>query len=431
MENEILLKDKFKKNIPILFNEAISLGLINESVISDSDELNINKLKDLLKNDFDSEYKFNVNILKQTNNNLLILEEESNKLYIQLLEKSKFIKELQKTIDIIQNTYTKEFDDNIKLTNWLADKILNNNELFSNYIGSNYSINDIIQSIQKYKTEKNIAQNELESIKEELRKNEDELESIEKIYKEKKEKLITMEKSMADARKEKNLLRRKYLFLGKVQSELDRLDNDKLNKLYIEKKGIELKIQQLGNSYDDIVKSKFPNVNQKISDYTLQILKTLDCEYKNNPINIEKNELTISINNGGNKNDKDYLYEVGSASNWLSYHLAFLLALHKYFDELPISKVMPFIIFDQPSQVYFPNGTSNKGKSQNREDDEKKVKMIFETINSYAKTNKIQIIILEHANEGFWKDLDSFHTVEEWGNELKLIPITWMEVEEE
>ena len=102
-----------------------------------------------------------------------------------------------------------------------------------------------------------------------------------------------------------------------------------------------------------------------------------------------------------------------------------MLALHKYFLSIDNSKVFPFIVFDQPSQVYFPDGFNQKNGIRNRSNDIEKVKMIFKTIDRFAKNNDLQIIILEHAGEDLWDNLEMFHTVEEWGETNKFVPIDW------
>jgi hypothetical protein len=44
---------------------------------------------------------------------------------------------------------------------------------------------------------------------------------------------------------------------------------------------------------------------------------------------------------------EDFLWEIGSGSNWLSYHMAITLALHQFFLSLPSCPVPNFIVNDQ------------------------------------------------------------------------------------
>lgn len=51
---------------------------------------------------------------------------------------------------------------------------------------------------------------------------------------------------------------------------------------------------------------------------------------------------------------EDFLWEMGSGSNWLAYDVAMSLALQQFFLSLTNSPVPGLLIYDQPSQVYFP-----------------------------------------------------------------------------
>jgi len=55
------------------------------------------------------------------------------------------------------------------------------------------------------------------------------------------------------------------------------------------------------------------------------------------------------------------LQRIGSAANWIGYHLATHLALHQFFVEsgLPVPR---FLMIDQPTQAFYPSDTAkNQG----------------------------------------------------------------------
>jgi Protein of unknown function (DUF3732) len=56
------------------------------------------------------------------------------------------------------------------------------------------------------------------------------------------------------------------------------------------------------------------------------------------------------------------LYRIGSAANWVGYHLATHLALHKFFteNERPVPRLL---MFDQPTQAYYPSRGAEKDRS--------------------------------------------------------------------
>ena len=128
----------------------------------------------------------------------------------------------------------------------------------------------------------------------------------------------------------------------------------------------------------------------------------------------------------------DYLWEIGSASNWLSYHISLILALQLFFQAKSNVNVPNFIIFDQPSQVYFPRTQSSQdvAEVQLGDDDKKAVRKIFETLSNFVKKAgiDIQIIVTEHADDDIWGNIpDScIHLVEKWRNNVKLVPEEWL-----
>jgi hypothetical protein len=83
------------------------------------------------------------------------------------------------------------------------------------------------------------------------------------------------------------------------------------------------------------------------------IIPLLDAEWPNAPIEILPDDLTIRVIHADRS---DYLWEIGSGANWLAYHVAVTLALQRFFLEQPQHPVPGLLIYDQPSQVYFPRG---------------------------------------------------------------------------
>ena len=431
VENMILkekeLSNIFLQKVPKLMTEAISYGFFPKSkVLSEDSFTNLGELRKLLKSEVWDSYGISEKALKQMHNTFSEFERKLANKYQEILKHTSLINSIDKSINVINDYKLSEMEESLRLTEWLAEKILNDDFLLSNLINNDVSIEDITNSVKKYKIDKFISERELENLLEEKRIKEYSLQKLVDEYDLLNEQLNEMKKSEEIAKKDNDIIKNKYMFLGRLKSEIEKIDQStNLDELNDKKRNITLQISQLQVKNDKILKEKFNRINQEISDYSLDILSTLDCDHKGVPINFERNELTISIVTGERKDDKDYLYEIGSASNWLSYHIAFMLALHKYFPSIDNSKVFPFIVFDQPSQVYFPDGFNQKNGIRNRSNDIEKVKMIFKTIDRFAKNNDLQIIILEHAGEDLWDNLEMFHTVEEWGETNKFVPIDW------
>ena len=96
------------------------------------------------------------------------------------------------------------------------------------------------------------------------------------------------------------------------------------------------------------------------------------------------------------------------------------------------------MVFDQPSQVYFPQKTARKNNTRKEEsndsliDDEDKnaVQKIFSTFCKFMDdtNSKIQIIVMEHADDDIWGGIDNIHLAKRWrGNNEKLVPAEWLE----
>jgi Protein of unknown function (DUF3732). len=145
-----------------------------------------------------------------------------------------------------------------------------------------------------------------------------------------------------------------------------------------------------------------------------KLISKLNAEHPDSPIEFIVNELTIRIKSLNGRDD--YLWEIGSASNWLAYHLVVSLAFQKFFQVRRSVAVPNFIIYDQPSQVYFPQKLSEKPKEGEdaqleKDEDKEAVRKIFELFSSAVSDNNfdLQIIVMEHADEEIWGNIRVIH----------------------
>jgi len=168
---------------------------------------------------------------------------------------------------------------------------------------------------------------------------------------------------------------------------------------------------------------------RKVENNAGRILPHLDTERPDDPISLSINDLTIKI---GGVSREDYLWEIGSGSNWLSYHIAVMVGLHQFFWSLDNSPVPSFLVLDQPSQVYFPKYLSSKEHEEGeevqlRDEDVEAVRKAFAALSKAVVMSKggFQVIVLDHAPENVWGDIRNVHSVEEWRDGRKLIPQSW------
>ena len=176
-----------------------------------------------------------------------------------------------------------------------------------------------------------------------------------------------------------------------------------------------------------------------------------------------KEDLTVKVKNKYSS-ESYFLWETGSGSNWVAYHIATMLGLHKHF----IYKKTPvfnFIIFDQPSQVYFPKVNYQHTKDFDFNDQKKSnnidkgfsdlecVQEMFKIMSKAISDNKLkkivtniaedgteyeteevfdsnlQIIVLDHAGPDVWKDkegINDINPLEEWTLDNRLVPQSWI-----
>ena len=105
------------------------------------------------------------------------------------------------------------------------------------------------------------------------------------------------------------------------------------------------------------------------------------------------------------------------------------LAIHHYLNRTKNkNKIFNFIVFDQPSQVYFPDNTKEDKKKNTYDKDLENVRKIFAAFDLFLKLNgNYQIIVFEHAPESIWEKLENVCTKEVWDEKTntKLIPNSW------
>lgn len=221
-------------------------------------------------------------------------------------------------------------------------------------------------------------------------------------------------------------------FLGRLDANLqtyERLGKD--NELERKIKEIECRIAELSQIVDESkITSKIASAVKYINQKTSEIIQHLDAEHPDDPVEFLIRDLTVKVKSNSGRDD--YLWELGSASNWLAYHVALILAFQQYFQTRGQIAVPNFIVFDQPSQVYFPHQkfTTESDESVSISDEDKEaVKKIFNAMSKYLQTtnNSVQIIVTEHADEDIWGDIPSINLVERWrGNTQKLVPVEWL-----
>lgn len=179
------------------------------------------------------------------------------------------------------------------------------------------------------------------------------------------------------------------------------------------------------------IESRKKRALERVSQFAGRLLPDLDSERPDDPIELSITDLTIRVKGAARE---DYLFEVGSGANWLAYHVSVSLALQQLFLADQPNPVPGFLVYDQPSQVYFPRRLA--GVRKNDEDDPKlldeditAVQKVFKVIAKVvaASEDKLQVIILDHAGADVWRDISTVILVEEWRDGKKLVPMDWLQ----
>lgn len=180
------------------------------------------------------------------------------------------------------------------------------------------------------------------------------------------------------------------------------------------------------------IESRKRHAVSSINANAARLLPRLDAERPEDPVSLEIDDLTVKVIG---PDRADYLSEIGSGSNWLSYHLAMLLGLHQFFLSQSSSPIPGFLVLDQPSQVYFPKKVVERQGDQvdedpqfTRDEDVEAVRKAFQVMGQVveAAKGKLQVLVLDHASRDVWGAIPGVVGVEDWRAGTKLVPMEWM-----
>ncbi|MCX7069592.1 MAG: DUF3732 domain-containing protein [Gammaproteobacteria bacterium] len=222
-------------------------------------------------------------------------------------------------------------------------------------------------------------------------------------------------------------------FVGRLEQALATLDRvgdssdlgQEINALKEQVRALQAKVSE------SEIRRKVGLALARIQNATARMIPQLDAEWPDAPIQLVIEDLTVKVLRADRE---DYLWEIGSGANWLAYHVAMTLALQEVFLSDPISGVPGLLVYDQPSQVYFPKRNTNskndeeeeEGKSWRNEDIEA-VRKVFALLAAevLSANGRLQVIVFDHADEEVWGNLAGVHFVGEWRNGKKLVPLSW------
>jgi hypothetical protein len=223
-------------------------------------------------------------------------------------------------------------------------------------------------------------------------------------------------------------------FLGRLEQALSLYDQaDQSSELREDISDLRSRIAQLQRTVSEHeIQRRLRNALDQVQGLTGQLIPQLDAEWPDAPIRLVIEDLTVKIVRGARD---DYLWEIGSGANWLAYHVTLTLALQKFFLSETYHPVPGLLIYDQPSQVYFPKRAAQREDDRGepevlewKDEDVVAVRKVFALLSSeVGKTNhRLQVIVFDHADDAVWGGLAHLQLVEEWRNNRALIPSAWL-----
>lgn len=441
-ENILEQYNSWRSDIFIYYSEAINLGLTDRKINIQSSSVEILKkeLLAIIKQVKKGNYLKEGSTFRHTEQ-LALLDKQRQENLIEL-KKLKFELYKYERIDSTKNEYFADVlfnkHDKLKPISWFLVQSGNTKCPFCNS-ESDKAINELLALKDEQERIKPVINN-LEMTSFSFEK---EVLVCKRSIKEKETQIREIEQNMnillADNVNENKRISDIFEFVGKLEnilSNLSKLEPSGELMLDIKKKGEEIEEKQ---TLLETLNSKFDKSACLflVSKYIGKYIALLPIEDKDNKIVIMDLDKSVSIKIEDKKSRHiTFLSKIGSGANHMCYHLATFLGLHDYFLSLPKSRkknfIPSFLVLDQPSQVYFPEGMSKNKKDISQ--DITDTKAIFKVCSDFLNntSHQTQLIILEHASEEMWKGLENVHLVESWRNEKNnkhpnaLIPEEWI-----
>ena len=149
----------------------------------------------------------------------------------------------------------------------------------------------------------------------------------------------------------------------------------------------------------------------------------LGLEHGENPLRLDLKRLTVVADTDAGPLS---LAKMGSGENWVGYHVAAHLSLHKLFYRRR-RPVPGLLMLDQPSQAHYPPERDEGGRIDGLPDeDQAAVRQLFSLLHRYCSelAPDMQIIVADHVEllEDWFRD----SMAERWRDGTALVPQSWL-----
>ena len=198
-------------------------------------------------------------------------------------------------------------------------------------------------------------------------------------------------------------------------------DSEMLHKL----EQLRAEIRELETALDDeAAQERLMTALNLVGRDLTDFAKKLGLEHGENPLRIDHKRLTVTADTDDGPLS---LPQMGSGENWVGYHVAAHLSLHKLFYRRG-RPVPSLLMLDQPSQAHYPPERDEGGRIDGLpNEDQAAVRQLFTLLHDYCGelVPGMQIIVADHVEllEDWFRD----SIAERWRDGNALVPRSWLQ----
>jgi len=226
---------------------------------------------------------------------------------------------------------------------------------------------------------------------------------------------------------EQNIHERRIFLRGRITQELARQSAGASNVDELEElvRGRQDRVASLEAIVDDLdIESMVREIIDAISTDMTTWAQRLQLEHSNgqvklDPIGPRDGPTVVAVTPSGRRT----LSRIGSAENWIGYHLVAHLALHRWFalEDRPVPR---FVMFDQPSQAFFPEEVADGAQLVDADWEAVRRQYLLMRDVVAGLEGDLQVIVTDHANllDTWFQD----SLIDNWRDGNALIPEDWV-----
>ncbi|MCW2772657.1 MAG: hypothetical protein JWN91_983 [Nocardioides sp.] len=213
------------------------------------------------------------------------------------------------------------------------------------------------------------------------------------------------------ARRERDQAAARYYTRGRISALLSvagSTSNASLTRLQQNVFTARNRLERLASTFDpdearEQLHSRLNIVGASMTEYA----RRLGVEHVQNSVRLDLANLTVATDTDDGPLP---LPRIGSAANWIGYHLATHLALHRFLvqNTRPVPR---FLMIDQPTQAFFPSDAAKNSGQVVKDADRDAVLAMFTLMRDVVDelSPKFQVIVSDHADleEEWFQDASS------------------------